>query len=146
MLQTRLWMGSLLVLLTAGMLVVDQWLTPWFPFLFVFILGLALAACKELIGLLGSARRLHEPLLYVGAALLATASWWIYLPREYGWSANPLALLLGSFVALVLAVFLWEMATFAPPGAEPSGEGGSMERMARTIWALCYLGLLPSFL
>src|SRR4051794_34339175 len=51
MLQTRLWMGTVLVLVTAGMLVFDQRLAPWFPFLLVFVLGLSLAACHELVSL-----------------------------------------------------------------------------------------------
>ena len=32
MLRTRLWMGAVLVALVVGVLVVDQWLPPWFPF------------------------------------------------------------------------------------------------------------------
>src|SRR5437773_5148724 len=110
MLQTRLWMGTLLIILTAGMLILDQRLTPWFPFLFVFVVGLSLAACKELIGLLGHARRVQEPLLYGGVILLGSANWWAHIPRQYGLNADPWQVLLGTFVALVLAVLLWEMA------------------------------------
>ena len=41
MLTTRLWMGAILIVLTIGMIVADQHLPPWFPFLFVFLLGLS---------------------------------------------------------------------------------------------------------
>jgi phosphatidate cytidylyltransferase len=146
MLQTRLWMGTILVLLTAGMLVVDQRLTPWFPFLFVFVLGLSLAACRELVGLLGNERRPQVGLLYVGVALLACCNWVVHEPQRHGWTGEPWSLVLAAFVALTLAVFLWEMATFQPDAGGTWREGGSVERMALTVWALGYLGLLPCFL
>jgi phosphatidate cytidylyltransferase len=139
MLLTRLWMGTILVLVTAGMLILDQRLAPWYPFLLVFVVGLSLAACNELIGLLGSARKVQNPILYGGVLLLATGNWWA---RQNGLDANPWHVILGTFVALILGVFLFEMATFDHLGAEGS-ESGSIERMARTTWSLGYLGLLP---
>src|SRR6266478_5348203 len=57
MLRTRLWMGTILVLLTAGALVVDQRLAPWYPVLLALMLALAGLACYELVGLLSGARR-----------------------------------------------------------------------------------------
>ena len=56
MLKTRLWMGAVLIALTIGMLVGDQHLAPWFPFLFMFQLVLSMAACHELVNLLGRQR------------------------------------------------------------------------------------------
>src|SRR5262249_62353213 len=53
MLRTRLWMGAILIALASGVLLIDQFLQPWYPFLFIFILALALAACFELLQLLG---------------------------------------------------------------------------------------------
>ena len=41
MLRTRLWMGAILILLTVGMLTLDQRFSPWYPFLFVFFAALA---------------------------------------------------------------------------------------------------------
>jgi phosphatidate cytidylyltransferase len=146
MLQTRLWVGTLLVLLTTGMLILDQWLAPWFPFLFVFVLVISLAACQELVALLGSARGTQGTLVYIGVVLLGGGNWWVQVPRQYGWSSDPWSLILGIFVALILAVFMWEMATFHLPDQGPNPEGGSIERMARTLWVLAYLGLLPCFL
>ena len=57
MLRTRLWMGTLLIVLAVGALVVDQQFAPWYPVLFVLVLGLSLAACSELLHLLGATRR-----------------------------------------------------------------------------------------
>ncbi|HWY86774.1 MAG TPA: phosphatidate cytidylyltransferase, partial [Gemmataceae bacterium] len=134
------------MLLTTGMLILDQWLAPWFPFLFVFVLGVSLTACQELVALLGSARGTQGTLVYIGVALLVGGNWWVHMPRQYGWSSDPWGLILGIFVALILAVFTWEMATFRLPDQGPNPEGGSIERMARTLWVLAYLGLLPCFL
>ena len=55
MLRTRLWMGGLLIVLAVLVLVVDQRLAPWFPFLFVLVLGLASLATFELCQLLRTA-------------------------------------------------------------------------------------------
>src|SRR5271165_830488 len=144
MLQTRLWMGTILVLLTLGMLVFDQSLAPWYPFLFIFVLGLSILASKELVELLGKSRTLQTPLLYGGVILLVAGNWVVH------WQlTNPLRpweMLLGTYVALFLVVFLWEMATFPTDGHGKIAEGGSIERMARTLWAIAYVGLLPCFL
>jgi len=145
MLQTRLWVGTVLVLLTIGMLVADQLLAPWYPFLLAFILGLSLAASKELIDLLGPTRRPQVPLLYAGVTLLATSNWWAHIPR-HGWSPGAWELILAAFGALTLLVFLWEMACFRPADDGSTSQDAPIERMARTLWALAYLGLLPCFL
>ena len=57
MLRTRLWMGTILIGLTVGALVLDQRLAPWYPFLFVLVLLLTLVGCHELLRLLGTTRR-----------------------------------------------------------------------------------------
>jgi phosphatidate cytidylyltransferase len=137
MLRTRLWMGAVLIALSVGMLIVDQHLMPWAPFLFVFVVGLGLAACHEMIGLLGANRRALTPLCYGGIAALGLASWvpHLHLLRTPG---EPWLWILGTFTGLVLASFVLEMARFKEPG-------DSVERIARTIWVVAYLGLLPSF-
>ncbi len=139
MLQTRIWVGAFLVLLAIGMLVLDQRLAPWFPFLFVFVVGLSLAAARELVHLLGPVRQPQQPVLYAGVALLGAANWIANLG-----TAGPWPMLLGIFVAIVMGTFLWEMATFR--GQVDSAHLGSIERMARTVWAVAYLGVLPCFL
>src|SRR5688572_24589384 len=109
MLTTRLWMGAVLIALAVGMLVFDQRLHPWYPFLFAFLLGLALAGCHELVGLLGPDRAPQPLMCYGGVALLGLANWAVHL---LGDSAHAWTAILGCFAALLLAILVWEMATF----------------------------------
>jgi phosphatidate cytidylyltransferase len=135
MLRTRLWMGAVLIGLASGVLAVDQYLGPWYPFLFVFILALALAACHELLQLLGPVLRLPGWLGYASVAALVAANWPAHLlGNRFAW-----LWVAGTFAAVVLSSFLVEMATFREPG-------GSVARIALTIFVAVYLGLLPSFL
>jgi phosphatidate cytidylyltransferase len=86
-------------------------------------------------------------MLCAGVILLISANWWapcLRLPD--GHKASTWECLLGVFVALMVAIFIWEMAIFRPLEETPSPRQGSVERMARTLWALMYLGLLPCFL
>ena len=70
MLRTRLWMGAVLIALTVGVLVFDQWFDPWYPFLLLFLLTLGLLACHELLQLLPVARRPFGWLCYGSVAVL----------------------------------------------------------------------------
>jgi phosphatidate cytidylyltransferase len=139
MLRTRLWMGTVLVALAVGMLFVDQQLAPWYPFLFLLLAGLALAACFELLHLLGPASGLHGWFCYTAVAALVVANWPAHLPVP-GWpsAASAWPWVVGTLAAVVLGAFLVEMATFREPG-------GSVTRIALTVWVAGYLGLLPSF-
>ena len=136
MLRTRLWMGSILVVLAAGMLLIDQHLAPWFPFLFVMLVGLSLAACYELVHLVEPGRRPQAWLCYLAVAALITANWPAHLPELRG---EPWLWLAGTFGGVVLAAFLVEMAGFRELG-------GVVGRMALVVFIAGYLGLLPSFL
>jgi phosphatidate cytidylyltransferase len=127
-------MGALLIVLAAGVLAVDQRLKPWAPFLFVLLLGLAEAACYELLHLLPPPRRPAGWLCSLGVAGLVTANW---AAAVCGW--EPWRLIAGVFGAVVLAAFLVEMARFRGPGE-------SVTRIALTVWTAAYLGLLPCFL
>src|SRR5689334_10188073 len=75
MLRTRLWMGAILIALALGVLFVDQQFAPWYPFLLVLVLTLALGACYELVQLLGPARRLPTGLCLAGVAVVILANW-----------------------------------------------------------------------
>lgn len=128
-------MGAVLIGLASGVLAVDQFLGPWYPVLFVFILVLALASCYELLQLIGPGPRLPAWLCYTSVAAIIVANWPAHLvdgPSAWMWVA-------GTFTAVVLSSFLVEMATFREPG-------GSVTRMALTVFIVAYLGLLPSFL
>jgi phosphatidate cytidylyltransferase len=134
MLRTRLWMGAALVALVVGVLVVDRWLAPWFPFLLLLFGGLSVAATFELLLLLPSDVRPPACLCGAGIAALVAANWLPHLANVEVWP-----LIAGAFAAFVLLVFVVEMATFREPGH-------SVTRMALAIWLLAWLGLLPSFL
>ena len=150
MLRTRLWMGTILVLVTAGLLALDQLVSP--PshyFLFMTVLCVSMAAVVELIHLLGGMQCVQGLLLVAGVPILAASNYWrpwIALLSGGDWVPGATSLALGTFVALVFAVFIWEMATFLPVRETPMEVNGSIDRMGRTIWVIAYLGFLPSFL
>lgn len=134
MLATRLWMGSLLVALAVGMLVFDQRLAPWFPFLFVFQLGLTLIGAVEMILLLGPGRAPQRGIALAGVFLLGLTNW---VPHWLGY-VEVWSLVSAVFAGLMILVMLFEMAMFLEPAR-------SLERMALTIFVIGYLGVLPCF-
>src|SRR5262245_2973031 len=140
MLQTRLWMGAILIALTIGMLVGDQHMPPYFPFLFLFQFGLTIIACHELVNLLGNARVPQAPVWYLAVLVITISSWCIHyaLPASSHEHAYFWLILIGILAGFLLLTFLYEMATFLAPGR-------SVERMALTWLVLGYLGLLPCF-
>ena len=142
MLRTRLWMGALLIGLAVAVLVVDQRLAPFYPFLFLLCLGLTLLAALELVQLLrASAWSAISPapwLCLTGVAAVVAANWaWHLLPAPVR-GEGPWAWVGGVYAALLLLVFLVEMATFREPGR-------STPRLALASWIIAYVGLLTSF-
>jgi len=127
-------MGAVLIALAVGMLVFDQHLAPVYPFLFVFQLTLSLAACVEIISLLGPNRRPQVVISLAGVTAMVVANW----AGQRDTIGQTWLALIGCFTALHLAVFLWEMAWFTGPDR-------CTERMALTWFILGYLGLLPCF-
>src|SRR6266542_2996438 len=136
MLRTRLWMGAVLIAVAVAMLVFDQYLEPWFPFLFLLAAGLTLAGCFELVQLVGTRVRLPAWLCFTSVGLLVVAGWPAHVTAG---NASPWFWVGSAFAAVVLAAFLVEMATFREPGE-------SVLRIALTVWTAAYLGLLPCFL
>jgi phosphatidate cytidylyltransferase len=133
-------MGAVLVALVVGVLAVDQWLAPAYPFLFVLVLALALVACWELLLLLPAARRPAPWLCFVAVAAAIVVNWVPHIAALPGsWDRDPWHWLIGVLAGTVLAAFLVEMANFREPGE-------SVPRIALTVWLVAYLGLLPSFL
>lgn len=130
-------MGAILIVLAVGVLLVDGRLAPWYPFLFVVVLGLGLAAAYELLSLLDAARRPASWVCYTAVTALVATNWFVHLvlPSD----AQPWTWIAGVFAGVVLALFLQEMATFQEPGQ-------SVNRMALAVWLTAYLGLLPCFL
>jgi phosphatidate cytidylyltransferase len=136
MLRTRLWMGSVLVTLVAGVLLIDQKLGPWFPFLLALVAGLTVAATFELLRLLPANIRPPAGVCYAGGAALVAANW---LPHWVAGDVSAWPAVSGTLAAAVMVVFVAEMAAFREPGR-------SVMRAALAIWLFAYVGLLPSFL
>lgn len=138
MLRTRLIVGTILAALTAGMLLLDRRLAPWFPFLFALVLGLSTLGTIELVRLLPQSRVPRLAVCVPGVVAMVALNW---LPQFGGrtMTADGLLWVVQGFAAVVLLAFLVEMATF-------TGPGGSVVRIATAIWVIAYLGLLPCFL
>jgi len=132
-------MGAVLIALTVGVLIVDQWLTPWYPFLFVLVMTLAGLACFELRGLLDSASRPPNWLFFAAVLGLVAVNWVRPLGEWLGRNPDPWPWIAGLLAAVLMAAFLWEMAVFQNPG-------GAVTRTATAFWMAGYLGLLPCFL
>jgi phosphatidate cytidylyltransferase len=135
MLTTRLWMGAILIALAVGMLVLDPHLAPWFPFLFLFQLGLTVAACFEFIHVLGPNRAPQQAVCYLGVVVFVFANWFANCPALH---AHSWTILIGILAGFLLLAFLYEMAGYFGPGR-------SVERIALTWLIVGYLGLLPCF-
>jgi phosphatidate cytidylyltransferase len=147
MLKTRLWMGSLLIVLVTAVLFFDP--APWYPFLLLLTLLLAIVGSLESYQLIGSAHGL--PAWRCGGAVLLVllANWPAHRWPEY-FGADPWRIVVTAFAAVVLLAFLGEMATFRPTTqlaeTAASTSGGVVLRLALLVWITAYLGLLPSFL
>jgi len=147
MLKTRLWMGSLLIALVICVLRFDP--APWYPFLLLLAIFLAVAGSVELHQLIDAA---HGMSLWLsGGSVLAVllANWPAHLwPGLFG--NDPWRHVLVAFTAVVLLGFLVEMAVFRPPSQSAEfpagGNGGGVIRLSLLVWMTAYLGLLPSFL
>jgi phosphatidate cytidylyltransferase len=132
MLRTRLWMGAVLIALTACVLFLDR--PPWYPFLLALLVVIALAAACELYHLLRPAYGVRAWPILGGVLAVVLANWPAHL-----WGGDPWHYVAGTFAAVVLAAFLAEMAVFSMPG-------GAVVRIALVVWTAAYLGVLPSFL
>jgi phosphatidate cytidylyltransferase len=137
MLRTRLWVGTILVALAASVLVLDQRLTPTYPFLLGLVFLLAGLACRELLGLLGP-RRPSAWTCYLGVLALVAANWAPVWPVTRSLDPDAWHWIAGTFAGFILFTFLVEMGAYRAPGE-------SLTRMALAIWTVSYLGLLPAF-
>ena len=141
--RTRLWMGLVLVLLVAGVLLLDQYLQRWlnvplYPCLLLLLLFLAILSCLELHALLASLPRPPLWLALTGCCAMILGNWPSHLGCT-GQPPQPWRDLAWIFAAVVLAGFLYEMAVFREPGV-------AVMRSALLVWMVGYMGLLPCFL
>jgi phosphatidate cytidylyltransferase len=77
-------------------------------------------------------------LCLAAVAALVLANWPAHVLPGWAGQTSPWAWVAGTFAAVVLSVFLAEMATFREPGS-------SVVRMALTLWVAAYVGILASF-
>ncbi|HKB41440.1 MAG TPA: phosphatidate cytidylyltransferase [Gemmataceae bacterium] len=148
MLRTRLWMGAVLIALTVGVLVLDDRLAPWYPFLLLLLLTLDLLACHELLTLLGPERRPWPWLCYLAITVLVLVNWPVHL-WEWARAVSPDALhwVLGTYAAVILAAFVTGLATYQPPAESVNGLApDTVVRVALATFLAGYLGVLPSFI
>jgi phosphatidate cytidylyltransferase len=141
MIRTRLLVGTVLALVAGGVLIGDDHLAPgWFPFLFASLMALGVIAGRELLNLLPEQSRPSQPLVLVGVLLCLAANWYpkasvaIGLPFASSWAVVAVV-----FAAALIAAFLVEMRRFT---GEP---GRAVPRIAATVLAVAYLGVLPCF-
>lgn len=134
--HTRVWMGLVMIVLSCGVLILDRHLAPYYPCLLVTLAALGYFASAELHGLMATHPRPPRWLLTLAVEAVLLANW----PAHLGWTtAGPWRDVQVACGAAVLAGFLWEMATYRAPG-------GSVSRISLLLFAVGYLGVLPSFL
>jgi phosphatidate cytidylyltransferase len=135
LIRTRLIVGWTLALAATGLLIVDRWLAPWFPCLFVCLMFVGVVATRELVRLFPAAMRPSEWVAIGGTCLI--------LGSNFASAALPSAdfgsRLIGIVVAVFLVSFLVEMWRFREPGH-------ALPRLGLTTFAFVYLGVLGSFL
>jgi phosphatidate cytidylyltransferase len=144
MIQTRVLVGSLLALAAGGVLIGDTLLAqhgfPWFPFLFAFVMFGGALCARELLRLIPPAFRPSQPLAAAGILLALAANWYPALRLHFTATAvSPWPPLLFVFLGVLVAGFLLEMYRY---NGEP---GAAVPRLALTLLAVAYIGLLPSF-
>jgi phosphatidate cytidylyltransferase len=135
MLRTRLWMGTLLAALAGGSLVLDANLPPWYPFLLVLTVVLALVGTHELWNLFDNGPRPPYWLCIVSVLAVVGCNWLVPL-ADWPNAWRTIAI---TFALTVIAAFLVEMARCEAPGE-------SMRRVTLSVFIVAYLGLLPCFL
>jgi phosphatidate cytidylyltransferase len=136
MLRTRLWVGTLLAAATACVLVGDGGLGPYYPFLFVCVTGLGVLATRELLLLLHWGGRPRLAPATTAVLLVLASNWWAVTGIP---TASPWEPVLFALTGATLVAFLFRMASYRAPD-------GNVARVANTVLAAAYLGVLPSFL
>lgn len=137
MLRDRLWVGALLILGVAAVLVFDERGGRRHASLAMLSVFLGIGAASEFRRLVAHLAELHAPTFALAVLVVLTTPW---LAGVVG--AGPLASVGTTAVALALTflvLILRELAAYAGPG-------GAAARLAAGAFGVAYLGLLPSFL
>ncbi|AMV27685.1 Phosphatidate cytidylyltransferase [Gemmata sp. SH-PL17] len=144
MIRTRLVVGSLLALGACGVLFGDSWLArsgfAWFPFLFAFLMLAGALGSRELVRLIPAVHRPSEGLVTCGVLLALLANWYPAIHQQFSLvPASVWALVAWILATVLIAAFLLEMRRYT---GEP---GVAVPRLALTLFAVAYLGLLACF-
>jgi len=154
MLSTRLAIGLTMVAVLLAILILDEWLAPWFPLWFLASMVVMALASQELVGLLGEAGvRPSGNTVFGGSVALVLANWAPHVVRQLGIdpdrpippaydpsaTVDVMAWPLWAFVGVMMAAFLSQSVQFRRPGQ-------TMATIAGTILAVAYVGLLGSFI
>ena len=145
MIGTRIAVGFLLAgSASALLLVADRYLAPWFPILFAALAAIGVLASRELCHLFPAAYRPKTARVAAGVLLVVAANW--CHPTALGPAHSPLpagamglVYVLLAFAGVLIGLFLIEMAEYREPGT-------AIPRLALTVFAVAYLGVLASFL
>ena len=139
MIGTRILVGSLLAIATVGVLVVDGYLAPWFPCIFLCLMAAGVLASRELVTLFPEAMRPSLVLTTTSILLCLAGNWYPTIRRELGFEQGSFwPFLICAYVAAMVAAFLLEMYRYRQPG-------GVVARLGATVLSVAYLGLLPCF-
>jgi phosphatidate cytidylyltransferase len=152
MLSTRLLFGMLMAIGLLTALWVDEWLAPWFPFWFLLSAAALMAAAREIIGLLEVTSASPSGNSVLGGVLaIVVANWVPHLIENNSQAEGESALLYDpgrpldvlawpfiTFIAVLMACFVVQSIQFARPGR-------TMAKIAGTVLAVAYVGLLGSF-
>lgn len=131
MLKTRLWMGSILILLALGITIVDGYLMPYAPILLITAVLAGFWSTREIIGLLPT--KPHRALTTFSVILVLLANW-------IGPSlllSPPWPYVIAAMTVVMLGTMLFEASRFREPN-------GVVIRLAYTFWIVGYVGMLSS--
>lgn len=154
MLSTRLAIGLSMVAGFLAILVIDDWLAPWYPLWFITALVVMGHSALEVVGLLNeTSARPSGNIVFGGVMAIVLANWAPHIANYFGNAAaytgqetynalGPIEALswpLWTFVAVVMFSFIAQSARFEQPGR-------TMATISGTVLVVAYIGLLGSFI
>jgi len=138
-------MGTLLTLLTLGVLFVDDYTNQWYPFLFLLLAVLGLVAAHELRTMLETKYRPTAWLCYGSVLLLVVANWPAHLwTWDHKFLVDPWHWILAALAVIVLGTLIEAMIRYEFDARQ---EGVYvLLQMAIVVFLSLYMGFLASFL